>query len=246
MISLLICVCLFIYAKALKASNQQFVGFKTQMDDMTKKLKSLEKETAQWKQRWEKSNNLLIDMATEKKQRDSELINSSKQLVQLEKLCRALQTDRSSLINEIKSLKMSAIADGNVQNFSLSNVSTEISNLEYGLTSCNNELTETCHEKSLDNSIDNSNTSSTPGETLCSIANGKTSAHLLSTLMIESGKTDPQLPFALSSHSPNGSSLNDILNNPSLCEISFSSGSPEINVDDALVDKNSQDDVCLN
>lgn len=75
------------------------------MDEMTKKLKSLEKETAQWKQRWEKSNTLLLDMASEKKQRDAELVSTTKQVAQLEKLCRALQTERVTLINEIKIIK---------------------------------------------------------------------------------------------------------------------------------------------
>ncbi len=84
------------------------------MDEMTKKLKSLEKETAQWKQRWEKSNSLLLDMATEKKQRDAELLSTTKQLTQLEKLCRALQTERATLINEIKSLKIAVAADPEV------------------------------------------------------------------------------------------------------------------------------------
>lgn len=69
---------------------------------MTKKLKRLEKETAQWKQRWEKSNTTLLEMATEKKQRDTDLISASKQISQLEKLCRALQAERTVLLNQIK------------------------------------------------------------------------------------------------------------------------------------------------
>ena len=93
------------FQKALTASNRTFVGFKDQMDTMTKKLKSLEKETASWKQRWESSNKALIDMATEKKQRDSELANATKQLAQLEKLCRALQTERTALIGQLKDHK---------------------------------------------------------------------------------------------------------------------------------------------
>ena len=90
------------FQKALTTSNRTFVGFKDQMDTMTKKLKNLEKETATWKQRWEKSNTTLLDMATEKKHRDAELSNVTKQLAQLEKLCRALQTERTSLITQLK------------------------------------------------------------------------------------------------------------------------------------------------
>ena len=69
----------------------------------------MEKETASWKQRWENSNKALLDMATEKKQRDSDLLALTKQLTQLEKLCRALQTERTALIAQIKNNKQSAI-----------------------------------------------------------------------------------------------------------------------------------------
>jgi len=90
------------FQKALTSSNRTFVGFKDQMDAMTKKLKTLEKETATWKGRWEKSNATLLDMATEKKRRDADLLAVTKQVAQLEKLCRALQTERTSLISQLK------------------------------------------------------------------------------------------------------------------------------------------------
>merc|ERR1712136_461873 len=90
------------FQKALTSSNRTFVGFKDQMDAMTKKLKKLEKETATWKSRWEKRNATLLDMATEKKRRDADLLAVTKQLAQLEKLCRALQTERTSLISQLK------------------------------------------------------------------------------------------------------------------------------------------------
>ena len=90
------------FQKALAQSNKTFGGFKEQMDTMTKKLKNLEKETATWKLRWEKSNKALLDMATEKQQRDALLANTTKQVTQLEKLCRALQTERTSLISQLK------------------------------------------------------------------------------------------------------------------------------------------------
>jgi len=41
-------------------------------------------------------------MATEKKRRDADLLAVTKQLAQLEKLCRALQTERTSLISQLK------------------------------------------------------------------------------------------------------------------------------------------------
>lgn len=69
---------------------------------MTKKLRTLEKETASWKQRWEKSNSTLLEMATAKKQCDAELLCAKKQLEALQKLCRALQTERTALLQKIK------------------------------------------------------------------------------------------------------------------------------------------------
>ena len=59
-------------------------------------------QTATWKGRWEKSNATLLDMATEKKRRDADLLAVTKQVAQLEKLCRALQTERTSLISQLK------------------------------------------------------------------------------------------------------------------------------------------------
>lgn len=112
------------------------------MDEMTKKLKSLEKETAQWKQRWEKSNSLLLEMASEKKQRDSELLCTTKQLAQLEKLCRALQTERVSLINEIKSKKNVTVPD------SFEHVATELIRPE-NFTAPTHESSATLDEEKL-------------------------------------------------------------------------------------------------
>lgn len=91
--------------QALSSSNQTFVGFKDQMDAMTKKLKTLEKETASWKQRWEKSNATLLEMLAEKKRRDADLAGATKQLEALQKLCRALQTERGSLLQKIKDIE---------------------------------------------------------------------------------------------------------------------------------------------
>ncbi|XP_046440700.1 alpha-taxilin-like [Daphnia pulex] len=140
------------FQKALKASNQQFSCFKTQMDEMTKKLKSLEKETALWKQRWEKSNSLLTEMASEKKQRDSELLTTTKQLAQLEKLCRAMQTERASLITEIKSIKMAPFGElsesttnEGFHSESVATVTQQILTLPNVEQPCSNSGADVCH-----------------------------------------------------------------------------------------------------
>lgn len=69
---------------------------------MSKKITRLEKETSVWKMKWEGSHKALLQMATEKQQRDAELDLAARQLNQLQKLCRTLQAERSSLITQLK------------------------------------------------------------------------------------------------------------------------------------------------
>lgn len=69
---------------------------------MSKKICKLEKETSSWKQRWEKSHQALLEMAADKQQRDSELALVTRQLAQLQKLCRTLQAERTSLLAQLK------------------------------------------------------------------------------------------------------------------------------------------------
>jgi hypothetical protein len=69
---------------------------------MSKKVCKLEKETSSWKQRWEKSHQALLEMAADKQQRDSELALATRQLAQLQKLCRTLQAERTSLLAQLK------------------------------------------------------------------------------------------------------------------------------------------------
>ncbi|KAK2726917.1 alpha-taxilin-like isoform X2 [Artemia franciscana] len=90
------------FQQTLSSSNKTFNGFKEQMDKMTKKLKSLEKETFEWRKKWEASNQALVKLAAEKESREAELANTLKKTVQLEKLCRVLQTERTDLLNRLK------------------------------------------------------------------------------------------------------------------------------------------------
>ncbi|XP_076338552.1 uncharacterized protein LOC143240266 [Tachypleus tridentatus] len=86
----------------LAKSNKVFTSFKTDMDKMSKKVKNLEKETSQWKMKWENSNRALIDMASEKQKQDQQLIVAHQRILTLEKLCRALQTERNQLQSQLK------------------------------------------------------------------------------------------------------------------------------------------------
>lgn len=90
------------FQNALSRSNQLYNGFKGEMEKMSKKITKLEKETSVWKMKWENSHKALLQMAAEKQQRDADLQLSSRQLTQLQKLCRTLQSERSSLLTQLK------------------------------------------------------------------------------------------------------------------------------------------------
>jgi hypothetical protein len=49
----------------LGKSNEMFAGFKRDMEKMTKQIKKLEKETAQWRSKWETSQKELIHLSQE-------------------------------------------------------------------------------------------------------------------------------------------------------------------------------------
>ncbi|KAJ1531929.1 hypothetical protein ONE63_000570 [Megalurothrips usitatus] len=92
------------FQTALSRSNEVFGGFKEEMDKMSKKIVKLEKETSTWKLRWEKSHQALLEMATDKQQRDAELSLANRQLTQLHKLCRTLTEERAKLMAQINAV----------------------------------------------------------------------------------------------------------------------------------------------
>ncbi|XP_049575123.1 gamma-taxilin isoform X3 [Syngnathus scovelli] len=72
---------------------------------MTKKLKKLEKETTQWRTKWESNNQTLLRMAEEKTLQDGHFKALQGKLELLERLCRALQKERNDLNNELSLLQ---------------------------------------------------------------------------------------------------------------------------------------------
>lgn len=76
-----------------------------QLGKMTKKIKKLEKETIIWRTKWENNNKALLQMAEEKTVRDKEYKAFQIKLDRLEKLCRALQTERNELNEKVEVLK---------------------------------------------------------------------------------------------------------------------------------------------
>lgn len=69
---------------------------------MSDKIIKLEHETAAWKQRWEKTQNALLEMASEKQKSDQEIVVAAKQMSTLHKLCRTLQAERTQLLAKLK------------------------------------------------------------------------------------------------------------------------------------------------
>lgn len=72
----------------------------------------LEKETAVWKQKWESTHKALLALAAEKQVKDNEVSLQCRQLQQLQKLCRTLQSDRASLILQLTSNGLRPLSSG--------------------------------------------------------------------------------------------------------------------------------------
>lgn len=58
---------------------------------MSKRIKVLEKESHEWRVKYEKSNRAILEMATDKQSQDQYVGKAARQLAQLQKLCRTLQ-----------------------------------------------------------------------------------------------------------------------------------------------------------
>lgn len=90
------------FQTSLQRSNDTFGTYKTELEKMSKRIKSLEKESYEWRVKYEKSNRALLNMVSEKQVQDEYVAKSSRQLAQLQKLCRTLQAERTVLLNVLK------------------------------------------------------------------------------------------------------------------------------------------------
>ncbi|XP_061591557.1 gamma-taxilin isoform X1 [Cololabis saira] len=93
------------FQSTLAKSNEVFSTFRQEMEKMTKKIKKLEKETTQWRTKWESNNQALLQMAEEKTLRDGHFKALQGKLELLERLCRALQKERNDLNNQLSLLQ---------------------------------------------------------------------------------------------------------------------------------------------
>ncbi|XP_015181470.1 PREDICTED: alpha-taxilin isoform X2 [Polistes dominula] len=89
------------FQNCLKRSNKVCGEFNEEMERMSKKILTLEKETSLWKQRWEQSNTVFVDMASQKQARDLELKKLKEKLALLQNLCRIFQQEKKSLVAQL-------------------------------------------------------------------------------------------------------------------------------------------------
>uniref|UniRef100_A0A3P9JYA6 Taxilin beta a n=1 Tax=Oryzias latipes TaxID=8090 RepID=A0A3P9JYA6_ORYLA len=90
------------FQETLAKSNEIYVRFKKEMENMSDKMKKLEKESNLWKSRFENCNKTLTDMIEERKEKGQEYELFVLKIQKLETLCRALQDERKVLYNKIK------------------------------------------------------------------------------------------------------------------------------------------------
>jgi len=72
---------------------------------MSKKIVKQEKESASWKMRYERCQQLLDEMTTERTRMISDLSVATRQLSTLQKLCRTLHTERQALFAQLEQVK---------------------------------------------------------------------------------------------------------------------------------------------
>ncbi|XP_027895532.1 beta-taxilin isoform X4 [Xiphophorus couchianus] len=96
------------FQATLAKSNEIYVRFKQEMDNMTEKMKKVEKEANLWKTRFENCNKTLIDMIEERTEKGREYNLFVLKIQKLEKLCRALQEERKGLYDKIREVRQSS------------------------------------------------------------------------------------------------------------------------------------------
>lgn len=101
------------FQDSLKKSHNIFVGYKGDMEKMSKKIKNLEKDSGSWKSKWEKSNAALLDLLSEKQIRDEHIHKTARQMFQLQKLCRQLQNERTAYFSALEqnSIEIPAVVE---------------------------------------------------------------------------------------------------------------------------------------
>lgn len=90
------------FQNSLQKSNDIFATYKVELEKMAKRTKTLEKEAYEWRSKYEKSNRALLNTISDKQAQDEYTKKSARQLAQLQKLCRTLQAERTTLLDTLK------------------------------------------------------------------------------------------------------------------------------------------------
>ncbi|RXG72184.1 Alpha-taxilin [Armadillidium vulgare] len=106
----------------LDKSNQVFNGFKKEIEQMSKTIRTLEKETKTWKEKFENANVALCQMFNERTKMEANLESQKKQNLQLQSLCRALQKQTRELRSQLKAQGIEEKSAASLEE--VSNVST--------------------------------------------------------------------------------------------------------------------------
>ncbi|XP_026164074.1 alpha-taxilin isoform X2 [Mastacembelus armatus] len=94
------------FQATLAKSNEIYVRFKEEMEQMSDKMKKLERESNVWKTRFENCNKALTDMIEERTEKGKEFDLFVLKIQKLEKLCRVLQDERKILYDKIKEVRL--------------------------------------------------------------------------------------------------------------------------------------------
>lgn len=88
--------------ETLNNSNDLFLTFRKEMEEMSKKTKRLEKENLNLTRKQEATNRSILEMVEERKEREEELKKLRRKNEHLEKLCRGMQAQgRGQVITEL-------------------------------------------------------------------------------------------------------------------------------------------------
>ncbi|KAI8920151.1 myosin-like coiled-coil protein-domain-containing protein [Powellomyces hirtus] len=91
--------------ETLNKSNELFITFRKEMEQMTKKTRKLEKENASVRLKCERMNKNIIEMAAERTKTYKSVETAHAGKLKLENLCRALQTERNALRKRLEQLE---------------------------------------------------------------------------------------------------------------------------------------------
>lgn len=94
---------------------------------MSKKIVKQEKESASWKMRYERCQQLLDEMTNERARMISDLSVATRQLSTLQKLCRTLHSERQTLLSKLEQGKKSPDVPTDVISEELAERLTDIS-----------------------------------------------------------------------------------------------------------------------